>query len=248
MKAQPPERPNEPGKRPKGAPAGPVKPKRTKERGPLGFGSVMRDVGKGSGKGRGAARPDGERGALVDGSFRHGVTQPPQVPGAPAGMRPDGSVDAGVLASSKMGKVETSAELDVQHVRGPEDAVEALAAEDRSATAQLQRGEAGIPTRLGRLTPNAVLGVVVDEATKLAIEEASKELHVELEPEDLGPLIVTLKRDKGRLTVHFRARQADAARVLDAGIDLLEARLRQSETGIIETSVEHDASLGLGGR
>lgn len=246
MKAQPPERPNEPGKRPKDAPAGPVKPKRTKERGPLGFGSVMRDVGKGGSKGQGHGRPDGERGALVDGSLRHGLVQPPHIPGAPAGMRPDGSVDAGVLASSKMGKVESAEELDARQVRGPENAVDALAAEDRSATAQLQRGEAGIPTRLGRLTPNAVLDVVVDEATRLAIDEASKELHVELEPKDLGPLIVTLKRDKGRLSVHFRAQHGEAARILDSGLDLLESRLRQTETGIVETRVEHDAGLVLG--
>lgn len=237
MKAQPPERPNEPGKRPRGDKPGPVKPKRTKERGPLGFGSVMRDVGGKGGTGaRGAGRPDGERGALVDGAARHGM-----VPG----IVPGGIVDPGLQASLAMGKVESALELDAAQVLGPQDAVEALEAEDRSATAQLQRSEDGIPTKLGRMTPNAVLGVVVDEATKLAIEEASKELHVELEPEDLGPLIITLKRDKGRLSVHLRAREGDAARVLDAGIGLLEERLRQSETGIVETRVEHDATLTL---
>ena len=97
------------------------------------------------------------------------------------------------------------------------------------------------------MTPAALLETVLDEATKLEIEQASKELHVELEPADLGPLVVRLRRGPdGSLDIEFRAREGDAARLLESGSELLRDRLFEAGFAKVAIDVEHDAELRLG--
>jgi flagellar hook-length control protein FliK len=128
-----------------------------------------------------------------------------------------------------------------------QDASEALVAQDRSPTQQAQV-QPHVPTPLGRMTPAGLLETVLDEATKLDIERASKELHVELEPEDLGPLIVRLRKGPdGSLDIGFRARQGDAARVLEQGSDMLRERLASAGFANVSIDIRHDEELQLTG-
>ena len=86
-----------------------------------------------------------------------------------------------------------------------------------------------------------------DETTKLEIEQASKDLHVELDPVHLGPMIVKLRREPdGRLDIRFTAREGDAARVLEAGTDMLRGRLAEAGFGNVTIDVDQDSELTLG--
>ncbi|MCW2956920.1 MAG: hypothetical protein JWO69_1789, partial [Thermoleophilia bacterium] len=147
---------------------------------------------------------------------------------------------------ASMGAVPSTEQLANEASHGVESATDALAKQDASAS-HASRQEAAVPTTLGRMSPSVLLEKVVDEATRHAIDEASKELHVELEPAHLGPLVVRVRRgEDGRLEILFRARQGDAARVLDAGLGLLEERLSRSGESGTRLEVQHDVELTLG--
>jgi flagellar hook-length control protein FliK len=210
---------NEPGNNKKRESHG-AKPKRVGASGPIGFGSVMRDV-----------KGDGKQG-------KHG--------GA-ANLKAFGDdLNMGAQAAAAMGSVQSTEAALKHESSGVRSATDALQDQDASLTHTLQQQDA-VPTNLGRMTPSRVLTTVVDEATKQAIDKASKVLHVELEPVDLGPLLIKLTRQKdGRLEVRFTARQADAARILDAGSDLLRAQLTNAGFDNALVSVEQDAHLVIG--
>jgi hypothetical protein len=154
--------------------------------------------------------------------------------------------DAGALAALAMGAVKSGEQLVDQASFGVQDATEALAAQDQSVVHQADV-QPLVPTALGRMTPSALLETVLDESTRLAIDQASKELHVELEPAHLGPIVIRLLRQPdGQLDIRFRAREGDAARVLDAGSDMLRDRLAAAGFAAVSIDVEHDGDLRLG--
>ena len=199
------------------------KPKRVGTTGPIGFGSVMKDVkgdaGGKHGKGAGTTAAD----------LAQFGTQ----------------LDMGAQAAAAMGAVKSTEQVLQQDASGVRSATDALNDQDQSLTHTLQRQDV-IPTQLGRMTPSRVLNVVVDEATKQAIDLASRELHVELEPEDLGPLLIKLTRQRdGRLEVRFTTKQADAARILDSGADLLREQLAGAGFANALVSVDQDAELAI---
>jgi flagellar hook-length control protein FliK len=206
------------------------RPKRSAEHGPLGFGSVMRDVRGGDGDG--GAGPATT--AIGQANFDPALLQALQT-------------DAGAIAAQAMGGLEGVVEQLNDESFGVQDASEALVAQDRSTTHQAQ-AQPYVPTPLGRMTPAALLETVLDESTRLEIEQASKELHVELEPADLGPLIVRLRKGPdGALDIGFRAREGDAARVLESGSELLRERLAEAGFATVAIEVHHDAQLRVGG-
>lgn len=225
MKTPKAEGPNEPSNDHRRKPDG-SRPKREgQERGPIGFGTVMRDV-------RG-----GDKGAA------------PGMPGFDPALAQAAQLDVGAQAAASMGAVESVGEQLAQATTKPRDAVDALAAQDRSVTHQAQSSQAHVPTNLGRMTPSTLLGTVLDEARKLEIEEAMKELHVELEPEDLGPLVVRLRKGPdGTLDIGFRTREGEAARVLEQGAEDLRERLFAAGFGSVAIDVAHDSELRLGER
>ncbi len=149
-----------------------------------------------------------------------------------------------------MGAVQGVGEQLAEATIRPQDAVEALAAQDRSVTHQaLQAGQAQVPTQLGRMTPSTLLSVVVDEARKLEIAEAMKELHVELEPEDLGPLVVRLRKGPdGTLDIGFRTREGEAARVLEQGAEELRDRLAAAGFAAVKIDVARTPSCACADR
>jgi hypothetical protein len=215
------------------------RPKRGTPTGPIGFGSVLSDVKGPKGAGSGAGGADGESGG---GGSR--VTLPNGLDPAAFGAQ----LDLGAQAALSMGAVQTTEQVVSDDASGVRDSTEALREQDGSATHILQQ-QPVVPTALGRMSPSMVLSKVVDEATKQAIDLASRELHVELEPEDLGPLLVKLTRERdGSLDIRFSARQADAARILDAGSGLLRERLADAGFANAKISVEQDSELVLGGR
>jgi flagellar hook-length control protein FliK len=222
MKTPKAEGPNEPSgdhrRRPDGS-----RPKRNgHERGPLGFDSVMRDV-------------RGKPGATMIG-----------MPGYDPAQAQAAQLDAGARAASRMGAVETVGELLADATVRPKDAIEALAAQDRSASHQAQAAQPLVPSHLGRMTPATLLATVLDEARRLEIEEAMKELHVELEPEDLGPLVVRIRKGPdGTLDIGFRAREQDAADELEQGSEDLRERLAKAGFANVRIAVERDEQLQL---
>lgn len=252
-----------------------TRPARSGESGPIGFGSVMRDVRGAKGRGRhegrgqeqqaGARRRHGAKDGSKDGAGADGTgtgrrgesgTEAPSAatssggmdPGQVAGLAIGAPLDAGTRAALDMGAVRSTEQLVAEASGGVQDATEALAAQDGSI-AHVGGREPVVPTQLGRMSPAALISAVVDEATKHAIDEASRELHVELEPAHLGPLVVRLRRERdGRLDVQFVARDADATRVLDAGLDLLRERLAEAGYAGATVAVERDAALVLGPR
>lgn len=238
MKAEKPEGPQEPGfqKRKRGERA---RPKRTGNAGPLGFGSVMRDVRGGDVS---AATTGGQPGQPGQPGA---PTAAPGAPGFDPALAAAARLDAGAQAALAMGSVPSGEQAVAQDAYGVQGAEEALATQDARTTGAAR--EAHHPVSLGRMTPSALLSKVVDEATRHAIAEASKELHVELEPAHLGPLVVRLRRERdGRLDVRFLAREGEAARVLEAGSELLRERLAQAGFANAAVAVEHDAELTLG--
>lgn len=211
------------------------RPKRSAQHGPLGFGSVMSDVRGGDGEGR---AKDGAAGGTTTGAGQANVD--------PALLQAL-QTDPGAVAAQAMGGLEGAVEQLNDESFGVQDASEALLAQDRSTTHQAQ-AQPYVPTPLGRMTPAALLETVLDEATRLEIEQASRELHVELEPADLGPLIVRLRKGPdGSLDIGFRAREGDAARVLESGSELLRDRLAEAGFANVAIDVRHDAELRLTG-
>lgn len=226
MRTEKPEGPQEPGKdrKPRNVAA---KPRRTGEKGPIGFGSVMRDV-----RGTDATKPG---------------TTTVGMPGFDPAQAQAKQLDAGVLAAQQMGAVASVGEQLADASYGVQDATEALQQQDRSISHQANV-QPHVPTPLGRMTPAALLETVLDESTKLDIEAAMKELHVELEPEDLGPLVVRLRKGPdGALDISFRARQGDAARLLESGSELLRDRLADAGFANVAIDVRHDVELRLDG-
>jgi hypothetical protein len=219
------EGPNEPNRDHRRKPDG-SRPKRGgEERGPIGFGSVMRDV-----------RGDG----AMPGSTTIGMA------GFDPALLQAQQLDAGAQASSKMGAVVGVGEQLNHDSFGVQDASEALAAKDRSVTQQ-SLAQPLVPTSLARMTPSALLSTVLDESRKLEIAEAMKELHVELEPEDLGPVVVRLRKGPdGSLEIGFRAREGDAAEALQEGTERLKAQLFDAGFAAVSIDVEHDVELRLG--
>ncbi|MCW2973332.1 MAG: Flagellar hook-length control protein FliK [Thermoleophilia bacterium] len=200
------------------------KPKRVGTTGPIGFGSVMKDV-----KGDAGGGKKGKGAGTTAADLAQFGTQ----------------LDMGAQAAASMGAVRSTEQALQQDASGVRSATDALADQDQSLTHTLQQQDV-IPTQLGRMTPSRVLNVVVDEATKQAIDLAARELHVELEPEDLGPLLIKLTKQRdGRLEVRFTAKQADAARILDSGADLLREQLAGAGFANALVSVDQDADLTI---
>jgi flagellar hook-length control protein FliK len=235
MKAPKADGPNEPSGQHRRKPDG-SRPKKQGggERGPIGFGSVMRDV-----------RGDGSNG----GGTGTSATTMPGVAGFDPALAQAQQLDAGVQAARKMGAVQTVGDELADATTRPRSAVDALAAQDRSLAAQLQAGQPLVPSALGRMTPSTLLATVLDESRRLEIAEAMKELHVELEPEDLGPVVVRLRKGPdGTLDIGFRAREGEAARVLEQGTESLRDRLAGAGFAAVRIAVEHDAELALSSR
>lgn len=246
MRAEKPEGPQEPNNRRRHkTPA--ARPKRGGGDGPLGFGNVMRDV---RGVKRGASVDGAERGSATGSSARASTIGGTATPGS-AGFDPALAqavqLDAGAIAARAMGAVRSDGERLDHASFGVQDATTALRAQDQSPTTQAQ-AQPLVPTPLARMTPAALLETVLDESTKLAIDEASKDLHVELEPADLGPVVVRLRKGPdGTLDIRFRARQGDAARMLESGSELLRERLAAAGFPTVSIGVERDAELRLTG-
>lgn len=233
-RADEPQGPKHRKKRPNGA-----KPKRVGQHGPIGFGSVMHDV-------------KGVRPTVPGQMSQQSMGQGAQA--APGQLGQDGkpATDPSAAMLLGMGLVPSTEQVVLAKSSGNPDTLGALGMQpDGSTQAAPQQQQTAsampMPTDLGRMSPASLLDKVVDESTKLEIEAASKDLHVELDPVHLGPLIVQLRRDpNGRLDVRFRARQADAARILDAGSDMLRQRLADAGFTGARVAVDHEDDLVLG--
>ncbi|MEO6867519.1 MAG: flagellar hook-length control protein FliK [Gaiellales bacterium] len=222
MKTERPEGPQEPDNgrqdRVRGA-----RPRRGAGGAASGFGNVMADVRKHGG----------------------GPVLTPGMPGFDQAAMLAAQSNTSLDAAKSMGAVKSGEQLANDASMGVQTPVDALTTQDRSASFQAGTQPA-VPTNLGKMTPSTMLTKVLDEATKLEIAEAMKELHVELEPEDLGPLVVRLRKGPdGTLDISFRAREGEAARVLEQGTESLRERLNEAGFASVTIDVSHDSELEL---
>jgi flagellar hook-length control protein FliK len=98
---------------------------------------------------------------------------------------------------------------------------------------------------LGSMTPQQAMTKIVDEARKIEIANASRELHIELEPAHLGPLVVKIKVERGIIRTELRAKYGDAVTALESGSSDLQNRLAELGYAKAEVSVAHDEGLEL---
>ena len=224
------------------------RPRRRSQHGPIGFGSVMRDVRKqssGAAGGDGVGAAKGPRASIdpsspdFDAARAQALSYDPGHAAALATLLPRSGAQQQVDAST--GRVDQSAQ------RAGDQAQQGGAQHAQHGMHAAAQAAVHAPTPVVRMTPAALLDRVLDEATKEELARASKEIKVELEPVHLGPLVVSLRRSTpGRIDVQFRAQRADAARTLDAGSDLLRSRL--AEAGFPESvvSIAVDETLDSG--
>lgn len=111
----------------------------------------------------------------------------------------------------------------------------AIAAYERTAEATAQRHES-IQQEL-RLTPTAALAHIADQAGELSHESDLREFRIELEPEHLGPLVVNIRVENGRLKAQLNARDGKAVARLNAEDGALIEQLRSHGFRDVEVSV-----------
>lgn len=222
MKAEKPEGTNEATRDHRRQPDGSRPRHNGEERGPLGFDSVLRNV-------------------------RSTGSTTPGMPGFDPALLQAAQLDSGANAASSMGAILSVGDELAEATVKPQNAVQALVLQDHSAVHQAQQPlQHRVPSNLGKMTPSAAMNVTIDEAKKLEISEAMKDLHIELEPEDLGPLIVRLRKGPdGALDIGFRVRESDAERQLDNQQDELHARLHDAGFLSVKISVTKDPTLTL---
>ena len=205
----------------------PARPKRSTQRGPLGFGQVMHSAQSHAKRARGKSEHTGDT--------------PPETAGNAGAFLPTGS------ATARRDEQHRDTARDIAGlstaVLMPEalDHIALHAGVDTAATHQSQQA-----SHLGTMTPQQALRTVLDEASKLDLERASKELHIELEPAHLGPIIVRISVERGRIRTELSAREENAATALRSGRTELRDRLAALGFASAEVTVEHDAELELG--
>jgi flagellar hook-length control protein FliK len=207
----------------------PARPKRTKERGPIGFSQVM----KAASKGAKPAKPAGEPPAAA--------ATPQQPGGAGAGF----NMPVGSAAATREDKKRETA-IDLAGISTAVQTTEHSTQHHQPVLETAATHQAEQPRHLGNLTPQQAMHAILDEARKLEIEQANRELHIELEPAHLGPLVVRLMVDRGRIRTELSAREETAAAALSTGIEGLRERLEGLGYASAEVEVQHDADLVLG--
>jgi flagellar hook-length control protein FliK len=98
-----------------------------------------------------------------------------------------------------------------------------------------------------RVTPERAMELIQDVTREMEGASGVRELHLELEPEHLGPLVASIMIDRGRITVRMRTKQADAATTLARGADTLRDRLAALGFAQARVQVEQDSTLELPG-
>lgn len=199
-------------------------PRRTAS-GPIGFGQVFGMVRRELGKGRGK----GQHGASGEGA---GDASQQQI--ARAQQRPG---DIANVAGATGANASSALALDAQVVNsvstGSEPATSSTATAGASDTT-LSRSELA-------MTPQQAAHTVVDEARRMRlVADARRELHLELEPAHLGPIVVRIMVDRGTIRTEIRARKQRAANILASGSEALRERLAALGYASAEVIVEVD--------
>lgn len=101
-------------------------------------------------------------------------------------------------------------------------------------------------THLGALSPGEAMDAVAEEARQLDMSSDARELHIELEPAHLGPIVVRLLVERGRIRTELVAREERAARLLASGSDALRERLVALGYTDAQVDVQHEEDLVLG--
>ena len=95
-----------------------------------------------------------------------------------------------------------------------------------------------------RVTPERAMQLIEDVTREMNGASGTRELHLELEPQHLGPIVASIMIDRGRISVRMRARQEDAAQSLRGGADSLRDRLAGLGFAQVQVDVEHDDAIG----
>lgn len=94
-----------------------------------------------------------------------------------------------------------------------------------------------------RVTPERAMQLIADVASEMGGASGAREIRLELEPQHLGPLIVTLVVDRGRIRADLKTRRADAAEALESGREGLARRLEQLGFSSATVSVAQDETI-----
>lgn len=223
------------------------RPRRTVGRGPIGFSQVMGLVRRDRGRGgpelaSGEARELRRQAGLVDSEHSNADELRQLVHGARSDEERRRELEAAESeadAPNPLALATSVLALEAAHLAGGDTlpSIDAASAPGNSVPS------AG-PQQLGRMTPERALTAVLDEARKAEIAEACKELHIELDPVGLGPLLVRISVDQGRIRTELRAREAQAVARLQAGSNDLRERLARLGYAAADVTVEHDEELG----
>ena len=100
-------------------------------------------------------------------------------------------------------------------------------------------------TQPRQVSPERAMQLIADVTREMNGAAGARELHLELEPAHLGPIVASIMVQRGKVSVRITAREAAAARRLDA--DSGELRNRLAGLGYTETHVDiaHDSELAL---
>jgi len=188
--------------------------KRTPRRthsGTIGFGQVFSLVKGGK---------HGSKGERGHGRDENGIL----IDGGSAGAQP---VPAGLLFQHAL---ETGSVLD-QAANG----VNNTAGNAQAAQIEAQQINGG------KVTPARANALIEDVVREMRGEHEARELHLELDPAHLGPIVVKLVLKHGKLAASVITRDAEAAIELDARTDELHARLSKLGFAQVDVAVTQDS-------
>ncbi|MBC7643995.1 MAG: flagellar hook-length control protein FliK, partial [Thermoleophilia bacterium] len=91
-------------------------------------------------------------------------------------------------------------------------------------------------------TPARANALIEDVAREMRGEHEGRELHLELDPAHLGPIVVKLVLKHGKLAASVITRDAEAKLELEARSDELHTRLSNLGFAAVDVSVDQDTA------
>lgn len=133
------------------------------------------------------------------------------------------------------GHVASAVQIDA-HTIATADSVTAAESRASSSVNVAEHHEAQGPNGDAlHLSPSEALRHIADQAANSNRERSIKQLRIELEPEHLGPLVVKLRVEKGRIYAELNVRDPHALELLSTDDERLRKTLR--DLGFSEAQV-----------
>lgn len=118
----------------------------------------------------------------------------------------------------------------------------AISGTDAHRTAQVYQSDS---QQSRQVSPERAMQLIADVTREMNGATGARELHLELEPAHLGPIVASIMIQRGSVSVRITAREHAAARRLDADTDTLRSRLVALGYSDPQVDVAHDQELAL---